>query len=368
MELKKWLRLTVMLPLIIFLVFTNIYQDPANLYHDFSVEIAEALLEGKEAFFYSKNGDERGVKQHLIEHMPEYVDCITVGPSLTMEIRSDMVGTDNYYNLSASGLNFNDYMAEFALLEANNVKVDRVVLCVDSYFFDEIYANGSLKTEWMPYANYMIIKLGGGNPEVPPKNPGFFSAENLKKIWTRVSQAVSITYFQSSCKLIRDNRRFIQPARWGIIDEDTKDHAYYEPDGSTVFSLEYRSSTVDDVIKDANSYDIEKQFGYGKHVDSYYFEYFDRLVKYLTENNIEVEFFLCPLCPTLWDRLGIGEDSCEYYLLDEIEEHAREIADKYRIKVTGSYNPYAVGASDSDYWDCRHMRMDSMNKYFDFKE
>ena len=36
----KWLKLIFVIPLICFLVITNIYQDPANIFHDESKEIA----------------------------------------------------------------------------------------------------------------------------------------------------------------------------------------------------------------------------------------------------------------------------------------------------------------------------------------
>lgn len=96
--------------------------------------------------------------------------------------------------------------------------------------------------------------------------------------------------------------------------------------------------------------------------------YFDKLIKYLTDQGIEIEFFLCPLCPTLWDRLAIGITDCQYYILDEIESHVREIAGKYNIKVTGSYNPYTVGISDEDFWDSRHIRDDRLDIFFDFTD
>ena len=53
-------------------------------------------------------------------------------------------------------------------------------------------------------------------------------------------------------------------------------------------------------------------------------------------------------------------------MLDEIEAYAREVADEYDIKLTGSYNPYKVGISDADFWDARHIQHDKLSEFFDF--
>ena len=119
-RLKELLRLLTVIPLLIVLAGINFYEDPSNIFHDASKEIANAILEGKEAYFGSGNGNERKVKQYLIEGMPKDIECVTIGPSLSLGIRRSNVGTDSYYNLSASSLNFNDIMAEFALNHRRN--------------------------------------------------------------------------------------------------------------------------------------------------------------------------------------------------------------------------------------------------------
>ncbi|MEE3493966.1 MAG: hypothetical protein VZR06_02315 [Butyrivibrio sp.] len=361
-NILKWIRLIIIiLPTFIFLCGINYYEDPANIFHNNSKNVAESILNGKEAYFGSGNGDERDVKYNTIEGLPKHLDCITLGPSLAMGIRTYDVGTNSYHNLSASGLNFNDFMGQIAMLEAYGVKYDRVVFCVDSYFFDETFAVGARNEFIMPYAEYMISKLDGENPAMPEVSP------DNGDIKTQIEQFFSITYFQSSVDLIRNNNSiFLPAARWGVIDESTQDLAHYAVDGSWVYAADYRDNTVDDVVNAANEYPIETQFAYDRHLSDYYKVHFKKLIKYLLDNGVEVEFFLCPLCPTLWDRLEA--DSEHYFMLDEIEEYAHEVADEYDIKLTGSYDPYIVGVSDADFWDARHMQHDKLSEFFDFME
>ena len=363
---RKWVRLLVMLPLVIALVFVNVYQDPANLYHDDSASMADAILRGQEPYFYSANGDDRGVKHRLIQKMPKELDCVTIGPSLTLGISREMVGTDNYYNLSVSEASFSDIMAEFALLDINEIKVKKVILCVDSYFFDNTHANVTKRPEWVPYCEYMKSKLDGGSPEIPSEDIPFFSQENVTRWGCYSSQALSLSYFQASCELVKSRGAFFQKTRCGIIDEDTKDFAHFTTDGSWVYSAKYRESTVDNVIDEANKFLCETEFEYGSHVSEDKFYYFDQLIKYLVEKDIEVEIFLCPFCPTLWDRLEIDKEDSQCFILKEIENHTLEVAEQYGLKVIGDYNPYVCGVEDSDFWDSRHMKYDMIDQHFEF--
>lgn len=357
----RWLRLLLFIPLLVVLCGTNYYEDPANIFHDYSKDIANAVLNGEEAYFGSGNGDERSVKMHMIKGMPKQVDCITLGPSLSMGIRKQNVGTESYYNLSASGLNFNEFMADIALLEVNNIKYDRVIYCVDSYFFDETFATRKRNAALEPYTEYMMKILDGEEAAAPEESGG------MEVIKTQLEQAFSITYLQSSFDFIRSNESILlKEKRWGIIDETTKDLAHYVSDGSWVYAIDIRDNTVEDVINHANNYNIERQFAYDRHLSEYYKDYFRKLIQYLLDKGISVEFYLCPLCPTLWER--VEADSSHYFMLNEIENFVKEMADDYSIKITGSYNPYNVGITDADFWDSRHVRHDRLDSFFDFKE
>lgn len=75
---SKWLRFLLVIPLLFVLVFTNVYIDPANIYHDYSKEIAESVLSGKPTHFGSSNVNEREVKHHIIKGMPDKVGCVAV--------------------------------------------------------------------------------------------------------------------------------------------------------------------------------------------------------------------------------------------------------------------------------------------------
>ncbi len=356
----KWLRIFFFLPLVLLLVVTNVYIDPANIFHNCSKNVADSILNGHGAYFGSGNFDERGVKLNMIKSMPDKVGCIAVGPSLAMGIRYSDVGTENFYNLSASGLNFNDYLNIFGLMKVNNKKFDRVILCVDSYFFDENrYKEGSSFSFGNKYVEYMEDVLNGKNPKLPEE-----SKDNKFK---ELSQAFSITYFQSSVKYIQSKGSYIlKQKRWGILDKNTENLTHYMSDGSWVYSLDYRNMTLENMIDYVNKYNIADMFSKGNHVSRHSIDIFEKLVLYLTGMGTEVNLYLCPLPPSLWDRIQNDGGLNEYYILDELEIFANEIARKYNLKITGSYNPYNLNVQDEDFYDARHLRHEQLSKFFDF--
>lgn len=356
----KWCRLLAVVPLVGILVGTNVYQDPANIYHDENKEIAKAIVEGNNVIITS-NLNERDAKHNLIVEMPDEVDTIAVGPSLAMCINEDIVGTESFYNLGVGGADLYDILAQFGTIELLDKKVNRVIICVDSYTFDEQFydAEGALNMSLRPYADYMMSLLEGEKPEA--------LVEDENEVNTMLNQAFSLSYFQASCAQVISNSQFIMSDyRWMVLPEgEETDRAYYGPDGSWNYSLTIRSLTLDSLKADAASYDIKKQFAYERHASEYSKETFEKLIVYLQEQGVEVELYLCPLAPSLWDRLEMEKE--HYYILDELEMYAHQLAQKYNLQITGSYNPYSLGMSDKDFYDSRHVRRECLDTYFEFR-
>lgn len=356
---KRWFRLIICFFIFFFLfVFTNVYEDPGNIIHNDAKSVAESIVRGNETYIGSGNVDERVLREYMIKNMPKSTQTITFGTSTAFGIRKNQVGSESYYNLACSSLNFNELISQFGLLEINNIDYEKVIINVDTYYFDES-KNNMKNPEMMVYTEYMIDVLNNQNPLPPDDVP-----VNYKKV---LKQALSVTYFQSSVNYIRSNNSYILPQkRWGVVDDLTNDLAYYKPDGSLVYNINYRSQTLEDVIKHANEYDIETQFSKGHHMSEYNKKEFEKLIEYLENRDVEVILYICPLAPALWDRIQNDKDADQYYILNETEEFAYEVSDKYGIKITGSLNPYNLGIKDEDFWDSRHIRHERLDSFFNF--
>lgn len=360
--LKKTARLFSIVPILLLLIGTNVYEDPANIYHDESKEIAEAIAAGNAAYSATGNGNEREVKHNLIMVMPNKTDCIAVGPSLVMCVNKDIVGTESFINLGVSGADLYDILAQFGIMELYGKTANRVIFCVDSYFFNEqIYAaEGARNEALMQYAEYMLSIL---NNEVPET-----ISEDRTDWQTKIEQAFSVTYFQAARDQIVMNNRFIMTdSRWGIVKDDFDgSKPYYGSDGSWTYAAGYQANDINYVLEDCKNYNIEYAFAADRHISNYSVKVFEQLLNYLLNQGIDVELFLCPLAPSLWDRVEAEGD--HYYILNEINEFTNKMSSTYGLKLTGSYNPYDLGITDEKFYDSRHVRREFMGVYFDFKE
>lgn len=358
---KRWFRLLVFLPVLLGIMLTNYLVDPGSVYKGDSRLMADSLLAGNQVYFSAGNGNEREFKRCLIMGMPDEVDCVAVGPSLVFGVRTDMTGEDTFYNLGVSNASFYDIFAQFGLMEACGKHCGRVIFCVDFNFFAGTGADtGSRSGTLKPYADYMTAILEGEEAETPKE-------DSFARIREKLSQILSVSYFQSCVSWAGERgvdalrERIMEKKDWGIAGEGHREN-YYLTDASLVYALSYQENPPEFVRKEAAEYDIETRFSRKGHIDPYCAEMFEKLTAYLTGQGVEVELYLCPLSPSLWDRVDNGE----YYVLTELEEYAREIARKYDLKLTGTYDPYTLGMSDADFYDSRHVRHEVMEDYFDF--
>ena len=361
---KKWFRLLLFLPILFIIGIANVFGDPANIFHSDTTAVTEAMLNGNAVYFPAGNTDERGIKKCLIQKMPKELECITVGPSLSMGIRAETVGVTKYYNLSASGYQYYDYMAVFGLLEYNQVIYEKVVFWVDSFFFDEnIIAKETRYKSWKEYADYMEDIL---NKSEVIRNPE--DGTNISQLYTKISQIFSPTYFKTSIKSIWKNREsLLKNIRWGIVnDDETAKYAHYEVDGSWAYEESYINNDVNYVIEDSNRYDINSNFGYKLHISEKRKEMLIKLIEYLISKGVKIEFYLCPPAPALYDRIKESSGTDNYPMFDEIEAFVLTLGEKNNIKVTGTYDPYTLGIPNEDYLDSRHIRHEKLNQYFDF--
>lgn len=344
---KRVLRIVcLVLPILALIIFTNVYVDPANLYHDVASEVASNVLAGKSVFVTSGNLDERHLKKAVIEGMPKEGTTIVLGPSFSMGIST---GEEGFYNLAMSAADYYDYLAVLGIMEYNGKHADKVILTIDSYCFNRKFVESfTAHTALKEYSQYMLDILNG----VDTKTPG---EHDLSMTWQRVLQSLSVTYFQGAVDMVKANGS-LKAERVGLAESDCKS-AYYRSDASYAYDEVTENATFEYHNEYCGSYNLDFNLTQGVHIDSEYADTFDRLIKYLQDNGTEVELFLSPVSPSLWDSY----DATNHPLMAELADYATTLSDKYGVKIIGSYNPYDLGLTDADFCDIHHLRNTSLS-------
>lgn len=356
--MKKWLRLLWFLPLVLIIPLVNIVGDPAGIYRNDSIKIAESIIEGNNTRFGSGNCNERRVKAKVIEEMPSKVDSIVVGPSTAVNIGNEILKEENTYNLGLSSADLYDIMAQFGLLEINEKDFDRVVFCVDNYFFDDVLNAGfTHHDELKSYAMYMIDTIEGKESNLPSKN-------KWAPFKSAMSQLFSVTYFQSAVDVIKANSLFDLLFRtdWSVNPSEYAD-SYFRPDASKAQSVMAKNASLEEVYKHAENYDLDLSFSNGIRPSEYSKKVFEELIVYLLKEGVDVDLYLSPFSPALYERI----DAEKYPLVSEVEDFAKSMAEKYSLDLIGSYDPKAVGIGNECFVDGRHIKEEYLTEYFDFE-
>lgn len=362
--MKRLIRfLLFSVPVLGFLIFVNYKADPGNLFGAAPEKMVELFMQGKSAYVKSGNVEEREVDKKIIEALDEAPECIAVGPSLVRWVNSDMVGSDNFYNLGMSSGNGYDVLAIFGQLEHNGKMPEQVLFCVDTLFFDKTVMENN-KT-WLRYEDDVQYALDmiGSETELDDSR-----LEILESQTARYRQLISLAYFQSSMEYISVNG-ISSEAKIGEPDKDYEG-AYYLKDNARVSSYAVENISREDVeeimgkyISGRSNSTLDNAVTPNEHLDAGQVDNFKRLITYLQEHGVEIKFFIHPFSPLVWDYI---EESGEYPMVEELENFIREYAAEKEIPITGSYDPYEVGCSNEDFQDYRHMKAESLYKYFDF--
>lgn len=355
---KKWMGMVIFaLPLILLLVGVNYIADPGNLFHNFYDELTDAILAGEEVQILSNNSDEREITKLLIEKLPQELDCVAVGPSLALTIGQEMTGEETFCNLAMSSADYYDLMAIMGLLEWNQKQIDRIIICFDTRIFDDVVSESdSRHDKLMAFALYMEDILTG-TPYADEEMP----QATETSAYSRLSQLFSISYFQNSVSYLKTNGTGVLGDRWQIVPSDSTATRYLA-DNSMMYSAAQEATTAEEVVNSCKTYWLEAGVTEYAYVSEEKLAMFELLIQHLQAQGTEVELFLCPFAPALWDR--ISEE--HYPMLYQLEEEAARLAEAYDLKVTGSYDPYKIGLSNEHFYDARHVKRSAIAEYFDF--
>ena len=357
---KKWTWLVIFLiPVLLIFPGLNFLADPGNIFHNFSEEMSLAMLDGQSVQVSSNNLDDREVLQHLIENMPDRIDAMVWGSSIALCIDSEMTGEENFFNMAVSASDFYDLMACMALMELNGKQAERVILALDSRFFDPgIYMTDGRHDRLMEYSEYMMDILNNEVPDMLPEPVG------ERSVWSRAAQLFSVSYFQWSVEYLKTNGIEVLTAdRWQIVDGDSTVSRYL-PDYSMVYAKAMEDVTLDAVTESCRTYWLGGNITEYASMDAGNCAFLEKLIRHLQEQECEVEVILTPYAPSLWDRI----EQSRYPILSEVESYVAYLETTYGITVQGSFNPHNMDMTDEDFYDARHVKKSSLKAHYDLTD
>jgi hypothetical protein len=339
------------IPIPILIVTINYIVDPSNLFNNkYEKGIADYLAKGYNVTNVV-NYDERLLQKYFIEKMKEPPSEIVLGSSQIMIIGSMYSTEASLINNGVSGASLEDYLAIYQLYETKGFKIKKVLIGLSPWLLNDNHAQSRWKSLADEYYSFVTHKL-----KIKTKKNFKTSLYNFSKY----NQLLSSSYFKTSLEyLFKDIDKEYKPTRSIINNGFTR-----LIDGSIFYDKLYRSVSFDEIENKSKSTILTNpiySLGNYTNLSENYKTLFTAFVEYLQKQNIEVEFFIPPYHPIVYDYFSKNE---YYRIVFKTEIYFKDFALNHKIKLFGSYDPSKYSLDNSFFFDGLHCNEKAIEKIF----
>ena len=350
--MKKLLgAVLVFLPFILLIVGVNYYADPANiLQQGYEEKVAEILVSGQNASNI-RNMDDRALIREYAETTNLQIDTLLLGSSHSMQITKEITKDPNTFGAGVTGSDLRDCISIWRLMLKNGQNPKRVVLTIDPWML----AEGCLDKRAMTDGYFEFCKEHGTKP--------LASSKNWQAGLEKIGQAFSLSYFQSSVDYLKKG---LHKTREPIATQEFYTQTdMRRADGSYGYSAEIRNVTPENMYDRVKNYILFKpelmtRFDGISPVLTQQLELF---LQEMQQAGVEVSLFLSPFNNAYYDHIKQQTDNYQQMLA--VEPLVREMAKKMGIRVIGSYDPYACGLTQMDFYDGLHCSSEAVQRFWD---
>ncbi len=339
--MKKFIYKTsiIALPILIILISVNYFGDAAHLFdNNYEKNIAKIINSGKYVTNIA-NYDERLLQKELISNGPIKPQLVVLGSSRTMLLNSDLLPGIKIFNSSVSGASIEDIVSIYQLYKSKHKLPAKIIIGIDPWTFND--NNG--QNRWESIASY------------------FYDFENIKNeenaTVSKYKELFSFSYFQNSVKLLpKLLKGKTKPLSTNIKLNTT---ATKLTDGSLVYDKLYRDASKKEIEIKINSYLSDKLYSIENFntISDTNWKIFEKLITDMKTNNIQIEFFLVPYAPSVYNKVAK-----KYPMVLKTEKMVKEFASINSIRMYGSFNPSELKMDESYFYDGMHCKESGIKK------
>ena len=353
--LKVSAKLSLFIPIFLFMIFCNYRIDPSGLFFGSGFEriASEYLLEGNYISGYERL-DGRKLNEVYAMNVPYAPQVLINGSSRSMTITADMICQNKtFYNAANVGADRCDFFTSYYIFAKESKEPETIVLSLDAWLFNPDSEALDERSNKELYYEFLNCELGLTEYSYTPKN------ENVK-----YKALVSPSYFQSAIKYyMRDRSQDIMPE---IVQGDihSQTSTIKCPDGSIIYDKAFMNSTRDQIdyaLLSATCPDqpLLKMFNF-TNLDPEFTKQLELFIEYLQRKNIKVVLYIPPYQEYFYSVTVARKEQHPAFF--EVEDYCHKLAKKYNIPIYGSYDPQEVGLVYEDFLDAFHMRPNSISK------
>ena len=345
--LRRWFKfiscILICIALVVVLVVgVNVSVDASYAISSNSYdEAAKLQLEGNTIAFPTSY-KQRVFQSAVVSQMETMPENIVIGSSRGMYLGKKITGYEDIYNNCVFGNGMEDYYALLGLYYREFGALPKHIIIEISpwvFYEDSEEFRWTENYEYRTAAENFYKVVTGEELKIPDQ------AENENMF-------VSLDYFKYNVDMIGVEGVSAFAHEEGHVSTDSTEFADL-PDGTIRYKStreepsEKRYMKVLDGVGAVTYCDVDKMTEIGETKQGY----FEAMIQYLLDNDIEVEFFLAPFSPTACTYIY---DQNTNPVFDVVEDYLYEYAQEYDIQITGHYDAREVGARNWYFMDFMH--------------
>ncbi len=300
------------------------------------------------------NYDERLLQKYFIEKMKQSPSEIVLGSSQIMIIGSNYATESSLINNGVSGASLEDYLAIYRLYEIKSYKINKVIIGLSPWLLNDNHSQSRWKSLADEYYSFITEKLN------------LKAKKDFKTTlysFSKTNQLLSTSYFKTSLEYLFKGINNEYKPTGNIINTGFTRLS----DGSICYDKIYRSVSFEEIENKAKSTILTNpiySLGNFTNLSENYKIIFTAFIEYLQKKNIEVEFFIPPYHPIVYEYLKKNE---YYHIVFKTEQYFKNFALNHKIKVFGTYDPHGYNLDNSYFYDGLHCNQKAINKIFRIK-
>lgn len=353
-----------LLPVPLFMVWFSYNVDVSGLFQGELAprEVASMLLDGQTVSNYDMM-DERKILELYVQNLPEdqVPDTLALGSSRVMQLNSDIVGSESFFNGGMSGAGLMDIINNWYLFERAEKLPKNLILCVDPWLFNGVSTeNLNRRADANLFAEFQEKALGiDSNFEEP----------DTVALWKAL---IDPSYFQGNVRYYLSQKKGESPTNedgeaipfYPVTGDISQlDYAIKFPDGSMQYPAKFRTMNYDETMQEVLTQAGTMQALHGfPELDPYWTDIFQQFIQHVQDQGVHVVFLLTPYHPFICLHVQHNPENLDGFF--QVEPWLREYAAAQNIPLYGSYHPGRVGVPESLFFDGLHCRGEALQLMF----
>lgn len=333
---------------------THLANNPPAENFPLETRSARELVGGKAIVFPSRI-NEPVLRWSIAEQIGAAPEIVLFGSSHGLQLSTDMFSKHHFLNLSVSGAMLSDHLVSTEILVRREKRPKVWIVEVDPWFFnpEEDFQRWHARPDEMAHIESMLSQMA--EPALKP----IFRQRVSEYVRTKRRAEFSLEpLFHGVDRMMR--ARFDDP----VVADPNLQATVMLPDGSLEPTAEKQQISPDEVrslaIRQFANAGDRQRFGNFSHLDDGLWRLFERWIQFLQRDGERVVLVLSPYHPAIYPQILAQPNNH----LRVLEPKLRELAQRMKLPIIGSYDPAIAGVADADFYDGDHLREVGLTKMY----